>query len=708
MLLATPALSLAQGPPEWQPITATNAAQLQLAGYLTKGTINNVVWSPDGKQLAAINWLRGIRLLRADDLGEFLFIPNPDPAGTIGDVLFSPDGRYLALRAGNALSGTRENFTIHLWDLWTHEQIAQLPGYLIRFSPDGRWLATAADETTLHLWDPVTGTEIATLEHHTAWIRTIAFSPDTALIASVDLDGITHLWDTQTFQVVATLEGTPDYGPGLQFSSSGDYLIVNTASGLVVPASPGQPEHGRFVIWNIRTPTQPLPYFEFQDSPVYSALLSPDEQQLALGLGTRTSTDPRANQITWLESIQVIDLNTNETHQFPGAKLHSYTQPGTLSTRTELVFDFENLLLAWDGSNLRQIPVPLDQYMSAMLSPLADRVAVVDNQQNTQITWFRIYDAVTGQILNEVSDQYTVSILDVQTIPNSDGTQLIVTGTERELSFLTWNPDTQTLVNSTVRQSNRGQVAQIAISNDGRFVATTENAYPSCIGRWALWVFNPEPFVTSYVGDQRCITPQPINLAFHPDNRTVAVGDRDGTIRLWDAETLTGTLEVHVGESSEIAVLTEHQASIVGVDFSPDGSLLASVDNNGTVILHQIDTLEEVQRFAGGAGDVVFSPNGKLLAAGTKVFDVRTGEQILEVDMWYVDDLTFSPDSSLLVIADEFRVHIWDVATGAELSTINGNVGGAGGVDITFMAGGRFLLTAGADGVMRLWGVPAP
>src|SRR5205085_12015353 len=94
-----------------------------------------------------------------------------------------------------------------------------------------------------------------------------------------------------------------------------------------------------------------------------------------------------------------------------------------------------------------------------------------------------------------------------------------------------------------------------------------------------------------------------ITLAFSPDERTLASGSFDGSVKLWDVA--SGTL----------LWLGWHTDNIFSVAFSPDGSMLASGSNDAAVRLwdplsgRQLETLSHPDPvFA-----VSWSPDGHLL-----------------------------------------------------------------------------------------------
>ncbi|MDB4931640.1 MAG: repeat-containing protein, partial [Myxococcaceae bacterium] len=62
-------------------------------------------------------------------------------------------------------------------------------------SPDGRTLATAAEDGTVALWSAATGAALGTLDGHRGRVRDVAFSRDGATALTHGFDGTARLWD---------------------------------------------------------------------------------------------------------------------------------------------------------------------------------------------------------------------------------------------------------------------------------------------------------------------------------------------------------------------------------------------------------------------------------------------------------------------------------------------------------------------------------
>ena len=90
-----------------------------------------------------------------------------------------------------------------LWDAENGALLRRMTGQVddinaVAFSSNGRFAASASDDTTIFIWDLTTQTIFSVLEGHNAEVMTLDFSPDGFMLATGDADGEILVWDVES------------------------------------------------------------------------------------------------------------------------------------------------------------------------------------------------------------------------------------------------------------------------------------------------------------------------------------------------------------------------------------------------------------------------------------------------------------------------------------------------------------------------------
>ena len=245
----------------WDAVTGEQLHMIQLEGEYGVGNMiaGNVTYSPDGK-LLAYNDLNTTRIINVEN-GDELMALDPFESGVMS-VVFSPDGKLLA--------DVGVDGTVRIHDSGGGKTLLEFVTVEIQqivFSPDEKRLAIAAEDGA-YVYDVTTGKLVLKYSGHGEGIRNsgIAFSPDGKWIASSGNDSTIKVWDAETGADIFTLTGHTGPTFGVLFSSDGGSLITSSVDGTVK-------------VWVLPKPGESIPEpltLYGNTGAVYRVALSPD------------------------------------------------------------------------------------------------------------------------------------------------------------------------------------------------------------------------------------------------------------------------------------------------------------------------------------------------------------------------------------------------------------------------------------------------
>jgi WD40 repeat protein len=271
-----------------------------------------------------------------------------------------------------------------------------------------------------------------------------------------------------------------------------------------------------------------------------------------------------------------------------------------------------------------------------------------------------------------------------------------------------WDAGTGREVLPPLKHGKAGAVASVAVSADGRTIATyarNEKNDSACPDN-GVYLWDARTGERLHFWPLRGLGWLDSRLAFSPCGTKIATGTSGGPVRVWDVASRKQTHELAAGFAAR-AVAFSPCGTKLAVGYHYDSAAVRVWDLGTGTVARRFDAVNKPTTA------LAWSADGARIAIGSwdrtaSLWDARTGERVCSSIPHGGDVLgvAFGPDGSLVTACFDGVVRVWNPATGHLTAELIGHTDYVH--QVAFSPDGSRLVAASGDRTLRVWDAKKP